>query len=124
MPAIADDLADLGYCVACPSTLAAANLGAGHIRRRTWVFARGCDPSPISADTDKDIERRQQRRGEKTRRALQAKPTSNTRMLGWEIEPRVDRVVHGVAYRMDRLRALGNGQVPAVVRAAWRLLTD
>ena len=29
-----------------------------------------------------------------------------------------------VAHRMDRLRATGNGQVPAVAAAAWRLLSD
>lgn len=36
----------------------------------------------------------------------------------------VGRVADGVAYRMDRLAALGDGQVPAVVAAAWRLLTE
>ena len=40
----------------------------------------------------------------------------------WTIEPDVGRVAHGVAARVDRLKALGNGQVPAVVRAAWLLL--
>jgi DNA (cytosine-5)-methyltransferase 1 len=41
----------------------------------------------------------------------------------WDVEPDVGRVADGVASRVDRLRALGNGQVPAVVAAAWRLLT-
>jgi hypothetical protein len=27
-----------------------------------------------------------------------------------------------VAYRMDRLKSLGNGQVPAVVTIVWELL--
>ena len=40
----------------------------------------------------------------------------------WESEPDVGRVAHGVAARVDRLRALGNGQVPAVVALAWKLL--
>ena len=35
----------------------------------------------------------------------------------------IARVANGVANRVDRLRALGNGQVPAVARAAWRILT-
>jgi DNA (cytosine-5)-methyltransferase 1 len=30
----------------------------------------------------------------------------------------------GMANWMDRLKALGNGQVPAVVRAAWRILSE
>jgi DNA (cytosine-5)-methyltransferase 1 len=29
----------------------------------------------------------------------------------------------GLAHRMDRVRATGNGQVPAVAAMAWRLLT-
>jgi DNA (cytosine-5)-methyltransferase 1 len=37
----------------------------------------------------------------------------------WRTEPDVGRVAHGVAARVDRLRCLGNGQVPAVVRLAW-----
>jgi len=38
----------------------------------------------------------------------------------WEHEPSVGRVADGVAARVDRLACLGNGQVPAVVRLAWR----
>lgn len=40
----------------------------------------------------------------------------------WESEPLVGRVAHGVASRVDRLRAIGNGQVPAVAALAWRTL--
>lgn len=40
----------------------------------------------------------------------------------WEAEPAVGRVAHGVAHRVDRLRALGNGQVPAVAALAWCIL--
>ena len=40
----------------------------------------------------------------------------------WTAEPDVGRVAHGVAARVDRLRCLGNGQVPAVAALAWRLL--
>lgn len=42
----------------------------------------------------------------------------------WATEPRVGRVAHGVASRVDRLRCLGNGQVPRCAAEAWsRLLT-
>jgi DNA (cytosine-5)-methyltransferase 1 len=40
----------------------------------------------------------------------------------WFIEPELGRVAHGVAHRVDRLKAIGNGQVPAVVRLAWETL--
>ena len=41
----------------------------------------------------------------------------------WLSEPAVGRVANGVADRVDRLKALGNGQVPAVAALAWRRLT-
>jgi hypothetical protein len=36
----------------------------------------------------------------------------------WATEPEVGRVAHGVAHGGDRLRALGNGQVPLVAAVA------
>jgi hypothetical protein len=36
----------------------------------------------------------------------------------WTAEPAVGRVAHGVAFGGDRLRALGNGQVPLVAATA------
>ena len=40
----------------------------------------------------------------------------------WAIEPNVGRVVDGVAARVDRLKAIGNGQVPLCAATAWELL--
>jgi DNA (cytosine-5)-methyltransferase 1 len=37
----------------------------------------------------------------------------------WGAEPGVVRVVHGLAHRVDRIAALGNGQVPVVAQRAW-----
>jgi DNA (cytosine-5)-methyltransferase 1 len=42
----------------------------------------------------------------------------------WAIEPRMGRVAHGVASRVDRLKAIGNGQVPLVAATAWRILNE
>jgi len=42
----------------------------------------------------------------------------------WEFEPDMGRVAHGVAARVDRLKAIGNGQVPAVAELAWQILDD
>lgn len=55
---------------------------------------------------------------------LEGPPGGGMRCEGswWEHEPDVGRVADGVAARVDRLAALGNGQVPAVVRLAWRAL--
>ena len=41
----------------------------------------------------------------------------------WATEPDVGRVAHGVARRVDRLKAVGNGQVPSVVKQAWEILS-
>jgi DNA (cytosine-5)-methyltransferase 1 len=41
----------------------------------------------------------------------------------WGLVTRLDRVAHGMAHRMDRLAAIGDGQVPCVAAAAWRALT-
>src|SRR5690606_16925199 len=63
--------------------------------------------------------------------ADQANPVSGTGRswadLGgggwWSVEPNVGRVADGVAFRLDRLRALGNGIVPQCMAKAWRILT-
>ena len=40
----------------------------------------------------------------------------------WEVEPDLGRVADGVAARVDRLKAIGNGQVPEVARTAWSVM--
>ena len=40
----------------------------------------------------------------------------------WAVEPDLGRVAHGVDARVDRLKALGNGQVPLCAATAWELL--
>jgi len=42
----------------------------------------------------------------------------------WAVEPDVGRVADGVAARVDRLKAIGNGQVSEVARRAWEILGD
>lgn len=41
----------------------------------------------------------------------------------WESEPEVGRVAHGISARVDRLKGLGNAQVPRVVVEAWSRLS-
>ena len=40
----------------------------------------------------------------------------------WSVEPNVGRVVDGLAARVDRLKAIGNGQVPLCASQAFRIL--
>ena len=42
----------------------------------------------------------------------------------WEVEPNVGRVVDGLAARVDRLKAIGNGQVPLCAATAWNILKE
>jgi hypothetical protein len=39
----------------------------------------------------------------------------------WDVEP-VPRLLIGATARADRLKAIGNGQVPAVAATAWQIL--
>ena len=41
----------------------------------------------------------------------------------WSTEPALGRVANGVANRVDRLEAIGNGQVPGVENASWEILS-
>ncbi len=45
------------------------------------------------------------------------------RAAWWAAEPGVRRVAYGVADQSHRLRALGQGVIPAVAAAAWRVLS-
>ena len=40
----------------------------------------------------------------------------------WATEPNLGRVANGVAARVDRLKAIGNGQVPLCAATAWNIL--
>jgi DNA (cytosine-5)-methyltransferase 1 len=42
----------------------------------------------------------------------------------WATEPDVGRVANGVAHRVDRLKAIGNGQIPFVAATAWKILIN
>ena len=51
-------------------------------------------------------------------------PTYGTEADWWNIEPNLGRVADGVAARVDRLKAIGNGQVPLCAAEAWRILSE
>ncbi len=74
---------------------------------------------PCGADTQ-----RRQEPGER-----QAGPCGFASNDWWEqdpadgpVESRVDRMANGVAHRMDRIKAIGNGQVPLVASVVFREL--
>ena len=55
-------------------------------------------------------------------RKIESWRTSSRNSQWWASEPNVDRVADGVAARVDRLKAIGNGQVPLCAATAWNIL--
>jgi len=98
----ADDLAGLGYGVTIVQAPAAA-VGAPHDRPRWWAVAY----------SDSEGESR------RAEHAKMARVPGVPRLAWAEDLAGALGVAHGLADRVDRLRAIGNGQCPAVVRLVW-----
>ncbi len=146
------DLRAMGFDVSPPYACTAAELGAGHLRRRVFVLAyRGgvqqegtkreerewtADATSLDARGRQlpDEERRQEEREgaqgaapSDTKDGRQgvwgAESSPNSRLSDWwASEPEVERVVHGVPDRVDRDRAIGNAVVPAQAAFAFNIL--
>ncbi len=94
--------------------------GGNTPRRSSWWDADPAElPDPYRHDGKRRFRPVQMGRGwskEETERALAFGRSE------WGVESRVGRVAYGVAARVDRLKAIGNGQVPDVVELAWETL--
>jgi len=101
------DLAEMGYDAQW-GVVGAHNAGALHKRDRIWVLAY-------------NNEVRVEGQGAKLKTTRSDKcPWDN-----WQTTAsRLLRSTDGVAYRVDRIERIGNGQVPAVVRLAWEVLNS
>ncbi len=101
------DLAAMGFDAEWGIVPASA-FGAPHDRERIWIVATHPD--------------RAQRKGrELSGRAYQEHPDVS-RLSWWQDSSRIQRVDDGIPARVDRLKAIGNGQVPIVAATAWRIL--
>ena len=101
------DLAESGFDARW-RVLSAAECGAPHKRERLWILATNTSGPGLE-------------RCELPQRTQPAHPQPRD-SCWWATEPNVGRVANGVAARVDRLKALGNGQVPAVAATAWGAL--
>ena len=145
------DLTAMGYDSRW-GVVSAADIGAKHKRERIWIVAcsnthkqcRGSEPqqphniggkalhheSSGVCPTESDKENVGNTQSPRLSPCVmgQGEGESWRTSIGtaqwWSVEPPVGRVAHGVANRVDRLKACGNGQVPACAAAAWRLLTS
>jgi len=102
--AAADDCEALGYEAKCIS-ISAADMGGDHIRERHWLLAHTDMHGQLCGT-----------------KYAEAPLRSRIYPRVWETYPDEPRVADGVAHRVERLKATGNGQVPAVAAAAWRML--
>lgn len=88
-----------------------------HRRDRIWILAQNTDPDCPQL-TGKGMPERPAQENPGPRHHGSLRTTRNP----WAFEPRVGRVADGVAARVDRLKALGNGQVPLVAATAFQIL--
>ena len=137
------DLATMGFDARW-GVLGAADVGAPHQRDRIWIFAnnisntdcesyaqRGVDHAVSETSGHGDFDK--DRSGENVRSIIESteNETLETEIRAtignkdwWIYESGFPRVVDGVAARVDRFKAIGNGQVPLCAATAWRLLND
>lgn len=114
---ILKDLAEAGYDAQW-QVLGASDIGAPHRRKRVWIVAIANGPG--FPDIQGQLSDAKPPGGTFPFTNGQKPESQNGRW--WAIEPGMGRVAHGVANRVGRIRALGNGQVPAVVKSVWEMM--
>lgn len=125
------DLAVLGYD-ATWGVLSAEDVGANHERKRMWIVAH-TDNNGKSVGTFDDETQglsgitevpSQITNIDSAQCEGRKKEYENTRLGSWWQDiSHLNGMDDGVAYRMDRLRAIGNGQVPLVAATAFGQLS-
>ena len=133
------DLAKLGFNAEW-GVLGASDIGAKHHRKRIWIAAR---QSKVFSHTNNGQLRWKQQSESHAKTGGNMANTNNSigggqcRRFGsaqkrhqkWDLhtifnQPEPVRMADGVAARVDRLKSIGNGQVPQVAAIAWELLTE
>jgi len=101
----AADLAGIGYrCRA--AQVSGSSVGAPHIRKRWWLLG----------DSNSHGESMGAEHGEVGRMSIPCRGV-------WPAPDRGGlRARNGLAHRLDRMRTIGNGQIPAVAALAWHVL--
>jgi DNA (cytosine-5)-methyltransferase 1 len=133
------DLAALGYDAKW-GVLGAVDAGAPHKRDRIWIRGKLANAASSGLEGQQRAEHKGRRvrssdsradladadsaqcKGDERPERVAAEHADISSAGWWTTEPDMGRVAHGVAARVDRLKAIGNGQVPSVAALAWRLL--
>ena len=108
------ELAALGYDSQW-GVLGASHADAPHERERIWILANATMPRREANEPVGDGAKISMLGGNAD------VPNGGAR---WGSESGLVRVADGVANRVERLHALGNGQVPQVAALAWRVLSE
>lgn len=102
----ADELEEMGY-EARAISLGAEDLGADHVRERHWLLAHADDESELLRSFNAEMAIRQ-----------------GMEHRVWSANPRSAGMANGLANRVDRYSATGNGQVPIVAATAFAYLSQ
>lgn len=109
---VVDSLESEGYggaaCIA-----SALSIDGYHVRNRIWILA---DASRVGWSWRGCV-------GPKTQ-AMEYEGLGEEPFRERAIESGIDGTCYGVAHRVDRLKAIGNGQIPAMVVQVWGCLND
>lgn len=118
------DVAESGYDARW-RLLSASEVGASHFRNRLWILLSDTDNN-TRGPTDGIKYKRPPESIGSSKNGLEAGNDlafTYSQEFG-QIESRMDRMSNGLAYRLDRYKATGNGQFPYSMATAWKILTE
>ena len=103
---LARELYPLGY-ITSGVKISAQDVGADHLRRRYWTLAYTNSHCELCLPIHE-----------------KASVVQEFCVDVWKSGPDELRVANGMADRVVRIKAIGNGQVPAVAALAWNILSE
>ena len=114
------DLAAMGFDARW-GVLGADSVGAKHRRERIWILGNTNDKSRLQASEETCAKRGKW----KAWNDIGWKYWQRIPPPDWSIPETVsDGILDGMADRLDRFKAIGNGQVPLCAATAWRILSQ
>ena len=113
------DLASMGFNAKW-GVLGADSIGACHHRERIWILAHS---NRIGLEGDRKIRNIKTARGQEWSWASEQTSIPICPQIQHENAVSCARDIDEVAARVDRLKAIGNGQVPLCAATAWRILS-
>ena len=120
------DLSQMGFDAKW-GIMGADFIGAPHRRERIWIFAYPHGFRSIQREHKRDRISKQEDHSDKSNNGNRVWGEAD-RLLSldqWsKFTSRLCGMDDGLASRVDRVKACGNGQVPEVAATAWRLLND